>query len=120
MRVPIQYAFSWPDRLSAARVALDLPTLGSLTFRAPDESRFPALRLVREAAAAGGTRLVALGAADEVAVASFLAGKIAFPDIVRVVADVVERTPVAECDSVEAVLAADAAARGSLASLMAG
>lgn len=111
MRVPIQYAFSWPDRLPAARAALDLPTLGSLTFRAPDESRFPAIRLVREAAAAGGTRLVALGAADEVAVASFLAGKIAFPDIVRVVADVVERTPVAECDSVDAVLAADASAR---------
>ena len=120
MRVPIQYAFSWPDRLPAARVALELPTLGSLTFRAPDESRFPALRLVREAAAAGGTRLVALGAADEVAVASFLAGKIAFPDIVRLVADVVERTPAAECDSVEAVLAADAAARALLASLMAG
>jgi 1-deoxy-D-xylulose-5-phosphate reductoisomerase len=111
MRVPIQYAFTWPDRLPAARAALDLPTLGSLTFRAPDESRFPALRLVREAAAAGGTRLVALAAADEVAVAGFLAGKIAFPDIVRVVADVVERTSVAECDSVEAVLAADAAAR---------
>ena len=111
MRVPIQYAFSWPDRLPAARAALDLPALGSLTFRAPDESRFPALRLVREAAAAGGTRLVALAAADEVAVASFLAGKMAFPDIVRVVADVVERTPVAECDSAEAVLAADAAAR---------
>ena len=76
MRVPIQYAFTWPDRLPAARAALDLPALGSLTFRAPDESRFPALRLVREAAAAGGTRLVALAAADEVAVAGFLAGKI--------------------------------------------
>ena len=118
MRVPIQYAFTWPDRLPAERKSLGLAALGSLTFRAPDESRFPALRLVREAAAAGGTRLVALGAADEVAVEAFLDGKLAFTDIVRVVAEAVERTPAAECDSVEAVLAADAAVRASLGSFI--
>ena len=56
MRVPIQYAFTWPDRLPAERATLDLPSLGALTFRAPDAARFPALDLVREAAAAGGTR----------------------------------------------------------------
>ncbi len=111
MRVPIQYAFSWPGRLPAERTALDLPALGALTFRKPDATRFPALDLVREAAAVGGTRLAALSAADEVAVARFLAGEIAFTDIVRLVADVVASTSVAPCDSLEAVLAADAAAR---------
>ena len=83
MRVPLQYAFSWPDRLPAERAALDLPALGTLTFRAPDTDRFPALDLVRDAAMAGGTRLAALSAADEVAVARFLSGEISFPDIVR-------------------------------------
>lgn len=111
MRVPIQYAFTWPDRLPAERAKLDLPALGALTFRAPDTARFPALDLVREAAAAGGTRLAALSAADEVAVARFLAGEISFTDIVRLVADVVTSTPVFPCDSLESVLAADAAAR---------
>ena len=111
MRVPIQYAFTWPDRLSAERAALDLPALGALTFRAPDAARFLALDLVREAAAVGDTRLVALGAADEVAVARFLAGTLAFADIVPLVADVIASTPASPCDSLEAVLAADAAAR---------
>lgn len=111
MRVPIQYAFTWPDRMPAERTPLDLPALGALTFRAPDAARFPALDLVREAAAAGGTRLAALSAADEVAVSRFLAGEIAFTDIVRLVADVVASTPVFPCDSLESVLAADAAAR---------
>ena len=113
MRVPIQYALSWPDRLPARRAALDLPALGALTFRAPDAARFPALDLVRAAAIAGGARLVALSAADEVAVARFLAGGIAFTDIVRLVADVISRTPATPCDSLEAVLAADAAARAA-------
>ena len=111
MRVPIQYALSWPDRLPAERAKLDLPALGALTFRAPDAVRFPALDLVREAAAAGGTRLAALSAADEAAVARFLAGEIAFTDIVRLVADAVASTPDSPCNSLEAVLAADAAAR---------
>ena len=111
MRLPIQYALSWPDRLPAERAKLDLPALGALTFRAPDATRFPALDLVREAAAAGGTRLAALSAADEAAVARFLAGEIAFTDIVRLVADAVASTPASPCDSVESVLAADAAAR---------
>ena len=113
MRVPIQYALSWPDRLPAERAPLDLPALGALTFRAPDAARFPALDLVREAAAAGGAKLAALSAADEVAVARFLAGEIAFTDIVRLVADVVAATPAAPCGSLEAVLAADAGARAA-------
>lgn len=111
MRVPIQYAFSWPDRLPAERSALDLSALSSLTFRAPDETRFPALRLVKEAARAGGTKTAALSAADEVAVARFLAGEIRYTDITRLVSAVVDAAPRLPCDSLENILAADAAGR---------
>ena len=111
MRIPIQYAFTWPDRLPAERATLDLPALGTLTFRTPDRARFPALDIVREAAAAGGTRLATLSAADEVAVARFLSGEIAFTDIGRIVSEVMTSVPVRPCDSLESILAADAAAR---------
>ena len=111
MRVPIQYALSWPVRLPATRARLNLSALSALTFRAPDERRFPALRLVKEAARAGGTRMAALSAADEVAVARFLEGEIRYTDIVRLVADVVEHAPEIACDSLEAVMEADCVAR---------
>jgi len=111
MRVPIQYAFSWPDRLPADRRALDLPALGALTFRSPDETRFPCLRLVKEAAAAGGVKPAALSAADEIAVARFLAGEIRFTDIPRLVEAAVHAAPDLPCDAVSNILAADAAAR---------
>ena len=111
MRVPIQYAFSWPDRLPAARAPLDLVRLGALTFRAPDEARFPCLRLAKDAAAAGGTRPAALSAADEVAVARFLAGDLAFTDIPRLLSSVVASAPEIPCDSVAHVLEADRLAR---------
>ena len=111
MRVPIQYAFSWPDRLPAERARLDLATLSSLTFRAPDEARFPALRLVKDAARAGGTKTAVLSAADGVAVARFLAGEIRYTDIVRLVEAAVDAAPDLPCDSIENILAADAAGR---------
>ncbi len=111
MRVPIQYAFSWPDRLPAERARLDLAALSALTFRAPDETRFPALRLVKEAARASGTKTAALSAADEVAVARFLAGEIRYTDIVRLVEAAVDAAPDLPCDSIENILAADAAGR---------
>ena len=111
MRIPIQYALTWPRRLPAERAVLDLSSLSSLTFRAPDEKRFPALRLVRDAERAGGTRTAVLGAADEIAVSRFLAGDIHYTDIVGLVADTVERAPEIPCDSVAAVLEADRVAR---------
>ena len=111
MRVPIQYALTWPRRLPAERAKLDLAALSSLTFRAPDESRFPALRLVRDAERAGGTCTAVLSAADEIAVSRFLDGDIRYTDIVKLVADTVERAPEIPCDSVEAVLEADRIAR---------
>ena len=81
MRVPIQYALTWPDRLPAARQALDLAALGALTFRAPDPGRFPCLRLAKEALRLGGLAPAALSVADEFAVREFLAGRIRFVDI---------------------------------------
>ena len=111
MRVPIQYAFTCPERLPATRAPLDLVSLGALTFRKPDTARFPCLRLAKEAAAAGGTHPAALGAADEVAVARFLAGDLAFPDIPRLLSSVVTAVPEIPCDSVAHVLEADRLAR---------
>ncbi len=111
MRVPIQYALTWPDRLPATRRPLDLAALGSLTFRVADENRFPCLRLVKEAASAGGVRPAVLSAADEVAVSRFLAGEIRFTDIPRLVEAAVHASPDLPCDSIQNVLAADAAAR---------
>ena len=111
MRVPIQYALTWPRRLPSQRAVLDLAALSSLTFRSPDENRFPALRLVREAEKAGGTRTAVLSAADEIAVSRFLCGDIRYTDFVRLAADTVERAPEIRCDSVAAVLEADRIAR---------
>ena len=115
MRVPIQYAFTWPERLPAARASLDLVALGALTFRAPDETRFPALRLAKETLRAGRAKLVALSAADEIAVERFRRGEIRFGDIVRLVADVVEHTESRAPVSVEEVLSLDREARARAA-----
>lgn len=84
MRVPIQYALSWPARLPAVRKPLNLAALGALTFRAPDPVRFPCLALVREALRRGGLAPAALSLADEAAVRDFLAGRIRYVDIPNV------------------------------------
>ena len=85
MRIPISYALAWPERMPTPAQRLDLAAIARLDFEAPDPDRFPALRLAREALEAGGAAPVVLNAANEVAVASFLAGEIAFPDIAQVV-----------------------------------
>ena len=87
MRIPIAYALAWPERMTTPAQRLDLAAIARLDFEAPDLQRFPALRLAREALEAGGAAPVVLNAANEVAVASFLAGELRFPDIVRLVAD---------------------------------
>ena len=107
MRVPIQYALSWPDRLPAERARLDLAALAQLTFRKPDPARFPCLRLVREACAAGGCATAVLAAADEWAVSNFIDGKIGYTDIAVKVADALEKAPRMEMSSLEAVFAAN-------------
>lgn len=81
MRVPIASILAWPDRMETPCEPLDLAALGELTFHAPDEGRFPATRLARAAAEAGGAAPAVLNAANEMAVAAFLAGQIGFTRI---------------------------------------
>jgi 1-deoxy-D-xylulose-5-phosphate reductoisomerase len=85
MRYPIQYALTWPRRSSNSMPATDFARIGSLTFENPDQERFPSLRLAREAGRAGGTMPAVLNAANEVAVARFVAGQINFVQIFEAV-----------------------------------
>jgi 1-deoxy-D-xylulose-5-phosphate reductoisomerase len=85
MRTPIALSLSWPKRMHAPTARLDLVRLGQLTFEAPDETRFPCLRLAREALARGGTAPAILNAANEIAVAAFLDHRIGFLEIARLV-----------------------------------
>ncbi|WP_309623859.1 1-deoxy-D-xylulose-5-phosphate reductoisomerase [Novosphingobium sp.] len=111
MRVPIASCLAWPARMDTPCAPLDLAMLGQLTFRAPDETRFPATRLAREAAEAGGAMPLVLNAANEVAVAAFLAGQIAFTRIAIMVEEALSRFAPAAPTSLEAVIALDAEAR---------
>jgi 1-deoxy-D-xylulose-5-phosphate reductoisomerase len=87
MRIPIAYALAWPERMATPAQRLDLASIGRLDFETPDLKRFPALSLARGALEAGGAAPVVLNAANEVAVAAFLAGQVAFSDIARTVED---------------------------------
>ena len=122
MRLPILYALSFPDRLaappitpSAPSLTFDLAQLSRLDFSPPDLDRFPCLRLAYEAASAGPSACIALNAADEVAVAAFLGGRIPFLGIPRTIEDVLSHTPSAAPTSIEEVLGADRAARARAA-----
>ena len=107
MRVPIQYALSWPERLPAERARLDLAALAKLTFRAPDPVRFPCLRLVKEACEAGGCATAVLAAADEWAVDAFIKGKIKYTDIAKTVEETLAKAPRFEMTSLDAVFEAN-------------
>ncbi|MBX9897661.1 MAG: 1-deoxy-D-xylulose-5-phosphate reductoisomerase [Qipengyuania sp.] len=112
MRVPIASCLAWPRRMGTPMATLDLASIGSLSFEPPDETRFPATRIAREAAQAGGSAPAVLNAANEVAVAAFLAGKIAFSEIAVMVERVLatgNQPPAPR--SLDEVLAVDAVAR---------
>ena len=111
MRFPIQYALTWPERLAGSLPPLEFAKLGKLDFEEPRYDVFPALDLARQAAGRGGVVPAALNAANEVAVAEFLAGRIAFPRIWEIVAAVLDETPDAPATDLETVLAADGTAR---------
>ncbi len=111
MRVPISYALHFPERAAVEVPRLDLAAAGELTFEAPDLETFACLRLAREAGEAGGTAPCVLNAADEVAVASFLAGRIPFAGIAAVVEDVLELMPARAVGHFDDLFAADAEAR---------
>ncbi|MNH49116.1 1-deoxy-D-xylulose 5-phosphate reductoisomerase [compost metagenome] len=116
MKTPIACALAWPDRMAWPAPKLDLAALGRLTFEAPDMTRFPALRLAREALAAGGVAPIVFNAANEVAALAFLDGRLGFLNIAAVVADTLERVTISGMssgsdDACDAALAVDAMAR---------
>ncbi len=111
MRIPIASTLAWPDRMETPCTPLDLATIGRLDFEAPDLERFPALGLAMAALAAGGARPAVLNAANEIAVAAFLARSIGFLDIARIVSDVLDRFDPPVPTTVEDVLAIDGEAR---------
>jgi 1-deoxy-D-xylulose-5-phosphate reductoisomerase len=111
MRTPIAHALGWPERIASGVQSLDLVAAARLDFEAPDLLRFPALRLARAAAEAGGTAPAALNAANEVAVAAFLEGRLGFLGIPRLIEAVLERHQVRPAQALAAVLEADAWAR---------
>ena len=113
MRTPIAHALAWPARMDVAVPRLDLAALAKLEFFAPDTIRFPALRLCREALVAGGAAPCVLNAANEVAVALFLARKLGFLDIATVVEETLVELSHLPVPDLPAVLAADTAARES-------
>lgn len=111
MRVPIAHCLAWPDRMATPMEPLDLVALGRLEFEAPDPVRFPALRLARAALEAGGAVPAILNAANEIAVAAFLARRVGFLEIAAIVEHVLNGYDPPAPDTLDAVLAVDARAR---------
>lgn len=111
MRTPIAHALAWPERIDSGVAPLDLFRLARLDFEAPDEQRFPCLRLARQAAESGGCAPAMLNAANEVAVSAFLERRIRFTEIASMIGDVLEAESNTAADSLDAVLHADAKAR---------
>jgi 1-deoxy-D-xylulose-5-phosphate reductoisomerase len=118
MRIPIAHALAWPQRIATPCQPLDLARIGRLDFEAPDLERFPALRLARDAAQAGGATPAIMNAANEVAVAAFLEGRIGFLDIAMIVEDVLNRYSAASPATIDDVLAADGQARTQAGQVM--
>lgn len=111
MRTPISNALAWPERIDSGVAPLDLFAIARLDFQAPDEQRFPCLRLARQAAEAGNSAPTVLNAANEVAVEAFLQRRIRFPEIAGMIEQVLDQEPVVALPTLEAVFAADQRAR---------
>jgi len=111
MRTPIAHGLAWPQRIESGVASLDLFALARLDFEAPELDRFPCLRLAAEAMQRGGTATAILNAANEVAVAEFLAGNVLFTDIAKIVESALNNINVAEATSLESVLNADSQTR---------
>lgn len=111
MRLMIQYALTYPDRLPTELPTLGFEKLSRLEFFEPDLERFPCLRLAYEAMREGGTMPAAMSAANEIAVSNFLNRQIGFADIARVIAETMEAHQIQACSSIEAVIESDRSAR---------
>ncbi len=120
MRVPIAFAINWPERVATPVERLDLATVGSLDFEAPDPGTFRCLELARQAGLAGGISPCVLNAADEVAVGAFLDGRISFPDIAAVIERVLDDVGTGPARDFRELFAVDEAARERTEELVGG
>jgi 1-deoxy-D-xylulose-5-phosphate reductoisomerase len=111
MRVPIAHALAYPERIESGVKSLDLAALKTLSFERPDEARFPCLPLAYAALRAGGTAATVLNAANEIAVEAFLAARLSFTAIARVIADTLAALPARPAGTLDEILAADDQAR---------
>ncbi|MFJ3484002.1 1-deoxy-D-xylulose-5-phosphate reductoisomerase [Pseudomonas sp. NPDC090202] len=111
MRTPIAHALAWPERIDSGVAPLDIFKVARLDFQAPDEVRFPCLRLARQAAETGGSAPAVLNAVNEVAVAAFLDRRIRFPEIAGMIDEVLNLEPVVAVNELETVFEVDARAR---------
>ncbi|MBU0753395.1 MAG: 1-deoxy-D-xylulose-5-phosphate reductoisomerase [Gammaproteobacteria bacterium] len=118
MRTPIAHALAYPERIDAGVAPLDLFAVGQLNFERPDFERFPCLALAYRALRAGGNAPAVLNAANEIAVEAFLDGRLPFLEIPTLIAATLDAIPVAAADDLEAVLAADVAAREAARALL--
>jgi 1-deoxy-D-xylulose-5-phosphate reductoisomerase len=118
MRIPIAYALAWPERIGTPAQRLDLAAIARLDFEAPDLHRFPALRLARTALEAGGSAPIVLNAANEVAVARFLEGRLRFPEIAEFVAQALEHPSFSAPTSIDEVVEIDRETRLLVEALM--
>ena len=118
MRIPIAYALVWPDRMETPAERLNLAAIGNLAFEAPDDQRFPALRLARQALEQGGAAPIVLNAANEVAVEAFLSGSIRFTGIADAVAEALEASKEAAPGSISDVLDIDRSTRSRVGAAM--
>jgi 1-deoxy-D-xylulose-5-phosphate reductoisomerase len=113
MRVPIAHALGFPERLESGAAPLDLVAVGALSFTQPEADRFPCLGLAYAALREGGTAPAVLNAANEIAVAAFLEGKLRFTAIPHVIERALQATPATTAESLEMVLDADRRARAA-------
>jgi 1-deoxy-D-xylulose-5-phosphate reductoisomerase len=118
MKHAIQYALTYPERRENCLEPLDFSRLRELTFEEPDTGRFPCLDLAYEALRRGGTTPAALNAANEIAVAAFLDGRIGIPDIARINRAVLDSHQTVAADTLDAVISADSAARAAAGTLL--
>jgi 1-deoxy-D-xylulose-5-phosphate reductoisomerase len=119
MRVPIAHALGFPERIESGATPLDLAAIGQLSFERPDARRFPCLGLAYAALREGGTAPAVLNAANEVAVAAFLEGKLRYTAIPQVIEQALERASAIQADCLETVLDADRGARRAAADCVA-
>ena len=118
MRVPIAYALAWPERMATPAERLDLSQIARLEFHKPDMTRFPALRIAREALECGGAAPTVLNAANEVAVGCFLAGRIGFTEVAELVEQALDRAAAQAPASIEEVIAVDSQTREAIGAMI--